>query len=64
MDKNMAILDTSQIQAGMEVEHQRFGMGKVLLVEGTPPDLKATIFFNGLGNKQLLLKFAKLKILG
>jgi DNA helicase-2/ATP-dependent DNA helicase PcrA len=56
--------DTSRIQAGMEVEHQRFGTGKVLLVEGTAPDLKATIFFQGLGNKQLLLKFAKLKIKG
>jgi ATP-dependent DNA helicase UvrD/PcrA len=56
--------DTSQIQTGMEVEHQRFGVGKVLLVEGTAPDMKVTIFFNGLGNKQLLLKFAKLKILG
>jgi DNA helicase-2/ATP-dependent DNA helicase PcrA len=56
--------DTSQIQAGMEVEHPRFGIGKVMLVEGKPNDLKATIFFNGLGNKQLLLKFAKLKILG
>lgn len=61
---NFAGDDTSQIQTGMEVEHQRFGVGKVLLVEGTAPDLKATIFFNGLGNKQLLLKFAKLKILG
>ena len=55
--------DTSRIQAGMQVEHQRFGVGKVLLVEGTPPDLKATIFFQESGNKQLLLKFARLKII-
>ena len=55
--------DTSEIQTGMEVEHQRFGLGKVLLVEGKFPDLKATIFFHGIGHKQLLLKFAKLKII-
>ncbi|MCX6291379.1 MAG: UvrD-helicase domain-containing protein [Bacteroidetes bacterium] len=55
--------DTSNIQTGMEVEHQRFGTGKVLLVEGKFPDLKATIFFHGIGQKQLLLKFARLKII-
>jgi DNA helicase-2/ATP-dependent DNA helicase PcrA len=62
--KNFEGDDTSGIQAGMEVEHARFGMGKVLLVEGNPGDLKATVFFQGFGNKQLLLKFAKLKIVG
>jgi DNA helicase II / ATP-dependent DNA helicase PcrA len=56
--------DTSGIQVGMDVEHARFGMGKVILVEGNPGDLKATVFFQGFGNKQLLLKFAKLKIVG
>jgi DNA helicase-2/ATP-dependent DNA helicase PcrA len=55
--------DTSNIQVGMEVEHQRFGTGKVLLLEGNGADRKATIFFQGIGQKQLLLKFAKLKIL-
>jgi DNA helicase-2/ATP-dependent DNA helicase PcrA len=55
--------DTSNIQVGMEVEHQRFGTGKVLLLEGNGADKKATIFFQGIGQKQLLLKFAKLKIL-
>ena len=54
--------DTSGIQTGMEVEHQRFGIGKVLFVEGKFPDMKATIFFHGIGQKQLLLKFARLKI--
>ena len=56
--------DTSGIQAGMEVEHAKFGRGKVLSVEGNPGDLKATVYFQGVGNKQLLLKFAKLKIVG
>lgn len=47
----------------MKVEHQRFGPGKVLHIEGTFPDLKATIFFHNAGQKQLLLRFAKLKII-
>ncbi len=54
--------DTSNLQAGMEVEHERFGFGKVLNIEGSKPDVKATIFFQGIGQKQLLLKFAKLRI--
>ncbi|QNL49160.1 UvrD-helicase domain-containing protein [Olivibacter sp. SDN3] len=54
--------DTSNLQVGMEVEHERFGFGKVLNLEGNKPDIKATIFFKELGQKQLLLKFAKLRI--
>lgn len=55
--------NTKDLQGGMEVEHQRFGFGKVLNLEGNHPDVKATIFFKDLGQKQLLLKFAKLRIL-
>lgn len=54
--------DTSNLQVGMEVEHERFGFGKVINLEGNKPDIKATIFFKELGQKQLLLKFAKLRI--
>jgi len=54
--------DTAGLQVGMEVEHERFGFGKVINLEGNKTDLKATIFFKDLGQKQLLLKFAKLKI--
>jgi DNA helicase-2/ATP-dependent DNA helicase PcrA len=51
------------IQAGMKVEHQRFGIGKVIHIEGVFPNRKATVFFQESGQKkQLLLKFAKLKI--
>lgn len=49
-------------QNGMEVEHEKFGFGKIVSLEGILPDVKATVFFQGLGNKQLLLKFAKLRI--
>lgn len=56
--------DTSNLQAGMQVEHARFGKGKVLNIEGNPGNKKATVFFRNAGQKQLLLKFAKLKIIG
>ncbi len=52
-----------EIQAGMMVEHQRFGRGKVLQMEGKTPDIQATVFFQNAGKKQLLLKFAKLRII-
>ncbi|MBN2215426.1 MAG: UvrD-helicase domain-containing protein [Bacteroidales bacterium] len=51
------------IQIGMKIEHQRFGFGKVIHLEGSSQDKKATVFFQSLGQeKQLLLKFARLKI--
>lgn len=52
----------NEIEVGVDVMHEKFGKGKVLAVEGNVPDLKATIFFPSAGQKQLLLKFAKLKI--
>lgn len=55
--------DPRRIKAGMEVEHARFGTGKVLQTEGDFPETKATVFFKDFGQKQLLLKFAKLKII-
>lgn len=54
--------DTSTLQVGMEVEHERFGFGKVINMEGSKGDIKATVFFKESGQKQLLLKFAKLRI--
>ncbi|MEO8150126.1 MAG: UvrD-helicase domain-containing protein [Bacteroidia bacterium] len=56
--------DPNLITTGMEVEHARFGKGKVISMEGKFPDTKCTIFFAGEGQKQLLLKYAKLKIVG
>lgn len=55
--------DFSQIVAGVTVEHQRFGIGKVLSVEGTGENAKAQVQFRNLGTKMLLLKFAKLTVL-
>ncbi len=50
------------IQPGVEVEHERFGKGKVLSVEGSGPNMKAIVFFAAVGQKQLLLKFARLRL--
>ena len=52
-----------QIATGMQVEHARFGKGKVINISGESQDKKATVFFQAAGQKQLLLKFAKLKVL-
>jgi DNA helicase-2/ATP-dependent DNA helicase PcrA len=50
------------LSEGMEVEHARFGSGVVQCIEGTGNDKKAAIAFKGFGVKNLLLRFAKLKI--
>jgi DNA helicase-2/ATP-dependent DNA helicase PcrA len=56
--------DLKDLQVGMEVYHERFGNGKVVHMEGYYPNNKATVEFPPpAGVKQLLLKFAKLKIL-
>lgn len=51
------------LKTGMEVEHNRFGIGKVLLVEGVKDNMKATIFFKEIGQKLILVKYAKMRIL-
>lgn len=51
------------LTSGMTIEHQRFGIGKVLKVEGSGENQKATVEFRNVGTKQLLLKFAKYKII-
>ena len=50
------------IMPGMKVSHEKFGIGKVLNIEGDGDSRKATVFFEGTGQKQLMLKFAKLTI--
>lgn len=55
--------DFNLIQNGMEVEHQRFGIGKVIHLEGNSKDKMATIFFqNKVGQKKIMLRYAKLRI--
>ena len=53
----------SKLTVGNIVNHQRFGNGEVLKIEGKGADLKAEIKFSSVGTKKLLLRFAKLEIL-
>ncbi len=55
--------DNNNLQPGMEVKHDRFGKGKILKIEGQSPNKKAIVFFPKVGQKQLLLRFAKLEII-
>ena len=51
------------VQQGQLIEHERFGLGEVLKVEGEGDNAKATIRFKNAGDKQLLLRFARFKVL-
>tara|TARA_B100000508_G_scaffold75230_1_gene58685 strand:- start:162727 stop:165024 length:2298 start_codon:yes stop_codon:yes gene_type:complete len=51
------------LKVGYNVMHERFGKGKVTALEGTAPDQKATVFFPRVGQKKLILKFAKLEVI-
>jgi DNA helicase II / ATP-dependent DNA helicase PcrA len=65
--KNTSDFDTESLRdlsVGSLVQHDRFGNGKVIAMEGDFPNNKATVQFEGVGPKQLLIKFAKLRIVG
>lgn len=55
--------DNQSFTVGIKVEHEKFGKGKIINIEGQFPNRKATVFFPNVGQKQLLLKFAKLNII-
>jgi DNA helicase-2/ATP-dependent DNA helicase PcrA len=55
--------EINAIQVGMQVEHAKFGKGKVLSVEGSGSNRKATIFFESAGQKTMMLVYARLKII-
>lgn len=54
---------STQVHQGQTIEHERFGIGKVIRVEGAGENAKATIHFENVGEKQLLLRFARFKII-
>jgi len=62
-DPNFRPSDVSKISVGTKVRHQRFGSGTVIDIEGVGKDKIATVTFSQLGQKRILLKFAKLQIL-
>ena len=51
-----------EFQEGMEVYHDKFGLGKIILLEGRGDDTKAEVMFESFGVKKLVLRFAKLKL--
>lgn len=53
---------THGVSVGQTIEHERFGLGEIVRVEGTGDNCKATVRFRNVGEKQLLLKFARFKI--
>ena len=63
MLKNTAPSSDSDLHEGNVIEHERFGIGSVLSVEGTGDNAKARIKFLNVGEKTLLLKFARYKVL-
>ncbi|HQK38465.1 MAG TPA: 3'-5' exonuclease, partial [Bacteroidales bacterium] len=56
-------IPVEKLRSGTRVHHERFGPGTILSLEGEYPDLKASVQFDEAGTRQLLLKFAKLRLL-
>lgn len=63
LQSTASVKSDNDIQVGSIIQHDRFGIGKVLEMEGMGGDTKATIQFTNFGRKVLLLKFAKLTLL-
>ena len=51
------------MERGVKVEHERFGQGEVVAVEGDAPNTTARVLFDSVGEKKLLLRFAKLRVI-
>jgi DNA helicase-2/ATP-dependent DNA helicase PcrA len=60
--ENFVASDTSQLQVGQKVEHQKFGFGQVMKMEGASHNPIATILFDANGEKKIMLNYAKLRI--
>jgi len=61
---DFAASDTSGLQAGQKVEHQKFGYGEVIKMEGAAHNPIATVKFEHNGEKKIMLNYAKLRIIG
>ena len=60
---DFAASDTSNLQVGQKVEHQKFGFGEVMKMEGAAHNPIATVKFEHNGEKKIMLNYAKLRIL-
>ena len=61
VDPNFEPLPMTAFKVGMRIEHNRFGPGEILEITGNVPELKARVRFDELGEKLLLLKYAKMR---
>lgn len=61
VDPNFVPLPMTAFREGMRIEHNRFGPGEILEITGSVPELKARVRFDTLGEKLLLLKYAKMR---
>ena len=61
--QNFVPSDTSNLQAGQKVEHQKFGFGEVTKMEGASHNPIATVQFELNGEKKIMLNYAKLRII-
>ena len=64
VSKSATSTEKPPLTEGNIIEHERFGIGTVVRVEGTGENTKATVEFRNTGTKQLLLKFARYKVIG
>jgi DNA helicase-2/ATP-dependent DNA helicase PcrA len=62
-DANFEPTPILQLRAGQRIEHNRFGFGKILEISGNAADLKAKIAFDEHGEKILILKYAKIRVI-
>jgi DNA helicase-2/ATP-dependent DNA helicase PcrA len=56
--------NNTSLSEGNYIEHERFGIGQVIKIEGSSENTKATVKFENTGTKQLLLRFARFKVIG
>ena len=61
IDPDFEPLPMTAFKVGMRIEHNRFGPGEILEITGRVPELKARVRFDELGEKLLLLKYAKMR---
>ena len=62
VDPNFVPLPMTEFRTGQRIEHNRFGFGEILEITGKVPELKARVRFDDLGEKLLLLKYAKMRL--
>jgi DNA helicase II / ATP-dependent DNA helicase PcrA len=55
-----AAAGSAELKRGQKVRHEQFGVGTILTMEGSGPDAKLTVYFDRVGSKKFVVKYAKL----